>query len=406
MEPSTDDIEQRYNLITRNLAEMVGEPEVIKAIMKERPLRIYFGTAPTGRMHIAYFVPLLKIADYLKAGCEVTILIADLHAYLDSMKSTLELLQYRTEYYTLMVKSILESIGIDISKLKFVKGMDYQLSKEYMLDVYKMNSLTTLHEAKHAGAEIVKQSDNPMMTSLLYPSLQALDEHYLNCDCESSGLDQRKLFMYSRKLMPKLGYKKRHYFMTEMVPGLRFDKKETNTLLSSTQDNLTNLTEELKNVIQSSQDKETLLNSLKQFLDKNAQETNNVQLEKMSASNQDSKIDLLDTKNQIKNKINKAYCFPGDVDDNSPLVLLEKIIFRLLEHKNQVFIINRPEKFGGQLKYNTFEEVKNSFKSQELHPADLKLGIIDALDSIIGPIREKFESPEMKALSKKAYPQK
>lgn len=394
-------VEERYNLITRNLTEIIGEPEVIKAIIKERSLRIYFGTAPTGRIHIGYFVPLLKIADYLKAGCEVTILIADLHAYLDSMKSTLELLQYRTEYYTLMIKSILESIGIDIAKLKFVRGMDYQLSKEYTLDVYKMNSLTSLHDAKHAGAEIVKQSDNPVMTSLLYPSLQALDEHYLNCDIETGGNDQRKLFTYSRKLMPKLGYKKRHYFMTEMVPGLRFEKKESIIPLIS--DTMAPLTEKLQSIIQDSKDKNSLLASLKEFLDINSQTNNNVQLEKMSASNQDSKIDLLDTRNQIKSKINKAYCFPGDIDDNSPLVLLEKIIFRLLEHKNQIFIIDRPEKFGGPLKFETFEKVKEAYKNQELHPADLKLGIVDALDSIIAPIRAKFETSELKSLLKKAY---
>lgn len=35
---------------------------------------------------------MLKIGDYLKAGCHVTILFADLHAYLDNMKSNWELL--------------------------------------------------------------------------------------------------------------------------------------------------------------------------------------------------------------------------------------------------------------------------------------------------------------------------
>jgi tyrosyl-tRNA synthetase len=55
------------------------------------------GTATTGKPHIAYFVPMSKIADFLLAGCEVTILFADLHAYLDNMKAPWELLNLRTQ---------------------------------------------------------------------------------------------------------------------------------------------------------------------------------------------------------------------------------------------------------------------------------------------------------------------
>jgi hypothetical protein len=41
-----------------------------------------------------------------------------------------------------------------------------------MLDVYKFTSLVSEHEAKKAGAEVVKQSDNPLLSGLLYPLLQ------------------------------------------------------------------------------------------------------------------------------------------------------------------------------------------------------------------------------------------
>ena len=43
----------------------------IKAVLKERDLKIYWGTATTGKPHVAYFVPMSKIADFLQAGCEV-----------------------------------------------------------------------------------------------------------------------------------------------------------------------------------------------------------------------------------------------------------------------------------------------------------------------------------------------
>lgn len=63
---------EKKTLILRNLQEVLGEDK-LDAILKERDLKIYWGTATTGRPHIAYFVPISKIADYLKAGCEARI---------------------------------------------------------------------------------------------------------------------------------------------------------------------------------------------------------------------------------------------------------------------------------------------------------------------------------------------
>ena len=139
--------------------EVLGEDK-LKDILKERDLKIYWGTATTGKPHVAYFVPMSKIADFLKAGCEVsyinysfshyqlvffflnemmfnkftnnfqvTILFADLHAFLDNMKAPWELLEYREKYYEAVIKAMLESIGVPLEKLKFVKGSDYQLSR-------------------------------------------------------------------------------------------------------------------------------------------------------------------------------------------------------------------------------------------------------------------------------------
>ena len=68
-------------------------------VLKERNPRIYWGTAPTGKPHLAYFVPMTKISDFLHAGCEVTILLADLHATMDSAKTPWELLDARVRYY-------------------------------------------------------------------------------------------------------------------------------------------------------------------------------------------------------------------------------------------------------------------------------------------------------------------
>lgn len=100
-----------------------------RAVVKSRPLKVYWGTATTGRPHVAYFVPMSKLADYLHSGCEVVILFADLHAYLDNMKAPWSLLRLRTEYYEAVIKAMLTSIGVPLEKLTFVRGTDYQLSK-------------------------------------------------------------------------------------------------------------------------------------------------------------------------------------------------------------------------------------------------------------------------------------
>ena len=76
--------DEKHQLITRGLQEVLGD-ERLKTILGERDLNVYWGTAPTGRPHIGYFVPMVKLADFLRAGCHVTVLFADLHAYLDNM---------------------------------------------------------------------------------------------------------------------------------------------------------------------------------------------------------------------------------------------------------------------------------------------------------------------------------
>ena len=45
--------DEKYKLITRNLQEVVGD-ERIKAILKERDLKIYWGTATTGKPHVLF----------------------------------------------------------------------------------------------------------------------------------------------------------------------------------------------------------------------------------------------------------------------------------------------------------------------------------------------------------------
>lgn len=148
---------------------------------------VFPGTATTGRPHCGYFVPAVKIAQFLAAGCEVTILLADIHGFLDNLKAPIELVQHRVTYYRFAITAMLQAVGVSTEKLKFVEGSSYQKSPDYIMDIYKLSSVTSEHDAKKAGAEIVKQTANAPLSGLLYPILQVLDEQYLDVDAQFGG---------------------------------------------------------------------------------------------------------------------------------------------------------------------------------------------------------------------------
>ncbi|OQR74603.1 tyrosine--tRNA ligase [Tropilaelaps mercedesae] len=273
-----------------------------------------------------------KIADFLKAGCEVTILFADLHAYLDNMKAPWDLLEHRVKYYEAVIKAMLTSIDVPLEKLKFVRGSSYQLQKDFTLDVYRLVSLVTEHDAKKAGAEVVKQVDHPLLSAMLYPLLQGLDEEYLNVDAQFGGVDQRKIFTFSEKYLPSLGYAKRGHLMNPMVPGLAGGK--------------------------------------------------------MSSSEEDSKIDLLDSAANVKKKLKKAFCEPGNLEDN------EKAI-----------TIHRSPENGGDVVYKNYTDLENDFVALKLHPGDLKTLVEEEMNKLLDPIRKIFETnPELQKIANDAYP--
>lgn len=51
----------------------------------------------------------------------------------------------------------------------------------------------------------------------------------------------------------------------------------------------------------------------------------------MSSSEEDSKIDLLDTPANVKKKLKKAFCEPGNVEDNGVLAFAKHVIFSVLK---------------------------------------------------------------------------
>ncbi|RDW85106.1 tyrosine--tRNA ligase-1 [Coleophoma cylindrospora] len=344
--------EDSVALIKANLAEVLN-PEIIdNVVLKEkRPLKVYWGTATTGRPHCGYFVPLMKIAELLAAGCHVKILLADIHGYLDNMKAPLELIEYRAKYYETVIKSTLKAIGVDLNLLEFVLGSSYQFNKEYTLDRFKLEGITRINVAQKAGAEVVKQTDDPTLGGLIYPLMQALDEVYLDVDAQFGGVDQRKIFTFAMENLPKIGYKVRAHLMNTMVPGLG-------------------------------------------------------EAAKMSASDADSKIDLLDGPAAVEKKLKKALCKPKEVEGNGVIAFVEHVIFRALALKSgntPKFVVERRE--GEPLIYEDIQKLKEDFTADILTPQLLKAALVVHLNELLAPIKAEYDaSPEWQAIEAQAYP--
>jgi tyrosyl-tRNA synthetase len=132
------------------------------------------------------------IFDFLffPTDCPLTAVAVDIHGFLDNMKAPFELIAHRAKYYQFIITTVFASLGIPTSKLVLVKGSSYQLTPEYTMDNYRLCASVTEHDAKKAGAEVVKQVESPLLSGLLYPGLQALDEEYLGVDFQFGGVDQ------------------------------------------------------------------------------------------------------------------------------------------------------------------------------------------------------------------------
>uniref|UniRef100_A0A915EEM8 Tyrosine--tRNA ligase n=1 Tax=Ditylenchus dipsaci TaxID=166011 RepID=A0A915EEM8_9BILA len=316
-----EEASRRKEIITRNLQEVLGEEKLVKQISTGKEIHIYWGTATTGRPHVGYFVPMQKIADFLRADIKVSFLFADLHAFLDNLKSSFVLLENRVLFYKKVLKALLTALDVPIEKLHFVEGSSYQLTEAYTQDMLKLSVLVSERDALKAGAEVVKQVENPLLSGLFYPLLQALDEQYLKVDGQFGGLDQRKIFILAETQLPKMKLGKRFHLMNPMVPGLTGSK--------------------------------------------------------MSSSEENTKIDLLDSSEVVGRKINSAACSKkSSGKENGILSFFKYVVLPILQHNGEA-------------------------AAESSHGL---LVIVDFLNGVLGKVQEQCDNQEMQDIINRAYP--
>ena len=340
------DTPERRELLTRYTEEVVTDEELDEVLSRDEP-RAYIGYAPTGEMHIGHFTTIRKLADFLRADVEVTVLVADLHAHLDDEKSPFDLLDARATYYQAAIEAMVEAAGADPETIEFVQGREFELDQPYTLDLYRMLADTTVSRATRAGSEVVRQSDSPKLGGLVYTLMQSLDVAALDADIAYGGIDQRGIYMLARELLPDYGYDKPVCVFAPLLSGLTGGK--------------------------------------------------------MSASDAGSKVNLADDRETVHEKIAGAYCPMGEVEDNGVLEYVEYLVFPLLDEDDESFVVERPEEYGGDLVYEDYGTLEADFVSEELHPQDLKTAAAEYIADAVAPVRERLlADPDLLA---DAYPE-
>jgi len=127
---------------------------------------------------------------------------------------------------------------------------------------------------------------------------------------------------------------------------------------------------------------------------------------KMSSSDPDSKIDLLDPPDSVIRKIRKAPAVPKVIEENGVLALIETVLLpvaALRGHKE--FRVERDRDNLEPLIYTSIEQLHEDYKNDILTPQTLKPAVAAALNKVLAPIQDAyFASPEWQEIALKAYP--
>ena len=316
-------------LILRNVIEVIEESE-LDELVKGGKGSVYCGYETSGAVHIGTMVTVQKLIEFQKAGLEVIVLFADIHTLLNR-KGEETWIKKMVEYW----RHSFIALGLDPKKTRFVLGSDFQMKPEYVHDILSMGTSITVNRATRSMQQVARDPDNAHVSQLLYPIMQAADIKHLGMDICYGGIEQRKIHMLAREELEKVGYKKPICIHTPLIVSL------------------------------------------------GGPET------KMSSSKPETIISINEDPKSIEEKIKKAYCPAGDATNNPILDIFKFFIFSKVDK----VVLERPEKFGGNLEFNSYGELERAFKDG-LHPMDLKSGAIKYLTDYLKPVRDYFSDKQ------------
>jgi len=331
------DIETKIDLITRSpIEEVITLEDLRKLLETKTKITAYDGFEPSGLLHLGSgILRAIKIDDLLKANINFILWIADWFAWInDKLGGNLNLIRKVGDYTIEGWKAC----GVDTKKVKVLWSSDAANNHEYWEGVIKIAKLTTINRSIRASSIMGrKEAEMEYTAQLFYPIMQAFDPFYFGADILQLGMDQRRATILSRELAPQIDKSIKVSILHHLLVGLQ-GKQRMGPAES-----------------------------------------------KMSKSVAKNAIFIHDTRDQIKEKINSAFCSPKVIDDNPILEIWKYIIFRKINSKS----VKRKDK--SKLELQSYEELENAYRKGDLHPADLKIETIEILDEILKPIREYFE---------------
>ena len=340
------DAEDRLNLVIKNVAEVVTIDELKLKLRSGEKLKAYLGFEPSGLFHIGWIIWARKLQDFLNAGIETILLEATWHAWInDKLGGSLENIKKCAKY----IEHSLKALGVSVERIRTIDAEELVKDKEYWGLVIKIAKNITLARVKRALTIMGRRESEAEIdfSKLIYPPMQVADMFYLGVDIALGGMDQRKAHMLARDVAGKLKLKKPIAIHIPLLTGLQGTQK-----------------------MEASSYEEVILSV------------------KMSKSKPESTILIHDSPEDIRRKIRKAYCPPKVVEFN-PVIEIAKYI--LFTQQNFTLVIRRPQKYGGTIEVQNYNELEKLYKEGKIHPLDLKNAIADALINYLKPVRLYFE---------------
>lgn len=345
------DVEERLELVTREPTEEVITTDELRNLLqtKSRP-RHYIGLEISGVLHLGSLILTgFKINDFIKAGIETTVFLADWHTYInDKLGGDWTKIKQVSEYYS-------DAFNFFCPGVRVVLGSDLykKLGEGYWEDFVRFSKQMTLARTMRSLTIMGRSGSekNMDLSQLFYPPMQSVDIKALELDIVHSGMDQRKIHMLVREIFPKFGWKVPVLVHHHLLPGL---------------------SEPVKMGLSEDIDEDSRLSS------------------KMSKTKPTSGILVHDDEKTIREKIAKAFCPVGIVDGNPVLELVRYVVF----HENKEFVLDRPAKYGGSVTYGTYKDVETDFMAKKIHPMDLKSATAGYISKIIAPVQRHFKGRE------------
>lgn len=362
-------VAQKLHLITRNTEEVITKDDLQKLLEKNVPLHHYIGFEISGKIHLGTgLVCMQKVKDFMDAGMDCSILLADWHTWInDKLGGDREFIKKTAiEYFQEGLKSAFQALGGDTSKLKFVLASDfYHNNDNYWETVISVSKNTTLARMQRSITILGKKEGAEVdFAKLLYPAMQVADIFSLEKNVAHAGIDQRKAHVIARDVALK------DENLVFEYEGEKYKPVAIHNPL------ILGLNKPLVWPLPENANIKDVLGEMK-----------------MSKSVVNSAIFIHDSEEEIRAKMNKAFCPEKEISFNPVLDWAKKLIF---QGEEKEIIIKRDKKFGGDLQFNNFEELEGVFAKGDLHPMDLKKFVADYLVELLAPVRADFFKGKLK----------